>query len=86
MDQSINRRKFVKAGAAVSALGTFVNTTFGQNKANNTLNVALIGCGGRGRGAAANSLNADPNVKLVAIADVFPERLNIAVKSLKNYG
>ena len=37
--------------------------------------VGLIGCGGRGTGAAAQALNADQNVKLVAMADAFEDRL-----------
>ena len=39
------------------------------------LKVGLIGCGGRGTGAAGNALNADPNAKLVAMADAFEDRL-----------
>ena len=39
------------------------------------LKVGLIGCGGRGNGAAVNAMNADPNVKLTAMGDVFPDRL-----------
>ena len=62
------------------------NATAADKKGNDVLNVALIGCGGRGRGAAANALNADPNVRLVAIADIFPERLKMAEERLKNYG
>ena len=43
---------------------------------NNTIQVALIGCGGRGTGAAANALSVKHGpVKLVAMADVFPDRL-----------
>ena len=37
--------------------------------------MGLIGCGGRGNGAAVNAMNADPNVKLTAMGDVFPDRL-----------
>ncbi len=51
---------------------------------NNTIQVALIGCGGRGTGAAANALSV-PNgpVKLVAMADVFDERLKTSYNALK---
>ena len=47
------------------------------------LKVGLIGCGGRGSGAAANALNADPNAKLVAMGDVFDERVQSARKALQ---
>ena len=44
---------------------------------NNTIQVALVGCGGRGTGAADNALSTKNGpIKLVAMADVFPDRLN----------
>lgn len=51
-----------------------------------TLKVGLIGCGGRGRGAAQNALKADANAKLVAVADAFPENAETAAKVFKNSG
>lgn len=50
---------------------------------NDTLRVGLIGCGGRGTGAAAQALTADPNVKLVAMADAFRDRLDGSLSSLR---
>ncbi len=50
----------------------------------NTLQVALVGCGGRGTGAAANALSTHSGpVKLVAMADVFRDRLDSSYKDLK---
>lgn len=49
---------------------------------NNTINVALVGCGGRGTGAAANALSTKGPTKLVAMADVFPDRLNASLKNI----
>ena len=43
-----------------------------------TLKIGLIGCGGRGTGAVGNAFAADPNTKLVAIADTFADRANSA--------
>ena len=37
--------------------------------------IGLIGCGGRGSGAAVNAMNAGPDIKLVAMADIFEDRL-----------
>jgi len=51
--------------------------------ADTTLKVGLIGCGGRGTGAAANALRADPNVKLVAMGDAFGNMLDNSLNSLK---
>jgi predicted dehydrogenase len=48
------------------------------------LRVGLIGCGGRGTGAATQALNADPNVKLIAMADVFPDHLQSSLNTLKS--
>lgn len=49
----------------------------------NELKVGLIGCGGRGTGAAKQALNADKNVKLVAMADAFPDRLEKSLATLR---
>lgn len=49
---------------------------------NNTLKVGLIGCGGRGRGAVADTLTADPNTELVAVADAFCNNAEAAVEGL----
>ncbi|MFC1607937.1 Gfo/Idh/MocA family protein [Candidatus Latescibacterota bacterium] len=46
------------------------------------LTAGLIGCGGRGRGAAENFLNAGPNLKITAIADVFKDRTDAALKRI----
>jgi myo-inositol 2-dehydrogenase/D-chiro-inositol 1-dehydrogenase len=46
------------------------------------LKAGLIGCGGRGRGAAQNFLDAGPNLQVVALADVFPDRVAEARKIL----
>ena len=48
-----------------------------------TLKLAVVGCGGRGTGAANQALKADENVELVAMADAFEDRLNSSLKSLK---
>ncbi len=79
-NQGINRRKFVKNSAAVAAGGMFLShlpveaSAYVGGKA--TLRVALIGCGGRGTGAAVQALNVKEDVKLVAMADAFRDRLD----------
>ena len=47
------------------------------------LRIGLVGCGGRGTGAAADALQADPNVRLVAMADLFEDRLKSSLASLQ---
>src|SRR6202163_127535 len=50
---------------------------------NNTIQIALVGCGGRGTGAAINALSVKNGpTKLVAMADVFPARLANSYKTL----
>ena len=48
-----------------------------------TLKVGLIGCGGRGSGAASQALNADPNVVLTAMGDAFEDQLQKSLQSLQ---
>lgn len=80
------RRDFLKqtgriAGAAALA-GIAIPSVHAAE--NNTIQVALIGCGGRGTGAAANALSVKNGpMKLVALADVFEGRLKGAFENLK---
>ena len=65
--------------------GTMANTGFARNRFHSTadvLKVGLIGCGGRGTGAAAQALNADPNVLLTAMGDAFSDRLEESYSAL----
>ncbi|MBR6387470.1 MAG: gfo/Idh/MocA family oxidoreductase, partial [Thermoguttaceae bacterium] len=50
---------------------------------NNEIKVGLIGCGGRGRGAAQNTLGADENCKIYALADAFLPKAQGAAEGLK---
>lgn len=56
---------------------------FSQVSPGETLRVGLVGCGGRGTGAAAQALAADTNVKLVAVGDAFKDRLESSLETLK---
>lgn len=49
------------------------------------LKAGLIGCGGRGRGAAVNFLDAGPNLQIASLADVFPDRVAEARRLLKEH-
>ncbi|MDF9797266.1 myo-inositol 2-dehydrogenase/D-chiro-inositol 1-dehydrogenase [Catalinimonas alkaloidigena] len=79
-NKSINRRKFVKSSAAAAAGGVFLSQLPSAASAyvggNETLRVAVIGCGGRGTGAAVQALSVKEDVKLVAMADAFKDRLD----------
>jgi predicted dehydrogenase len=73
-----NRRQFIQAAGAATALGAMVvPRVFAAEKDIDTIQVALVGCGGRGTGAAADALNVPTaRMKLVAMADVFQDRLD----------
>ncbi len=81
----VSRREFLKssalATAGVAALSQSPSAWAAD--AGGTLRIGLIGCGGRGTGAAAQALNADKNVKLVAMADAFSPRLESSLKTLQ---
>lgn len=78
----LSRRKFLHAsGAAALAAPMLGSKAFAQNQG--TLRVGLIGCGGRGTGAAAQALKADSNVKLVAMGDAFANRLENSLNTLR---
>lgn len=79
------RRQFLSTSskAAAGAVLAAAIARPGYTAENNTLQVALIGCGGRGTGAAANALSVKTGpIKLVAMADVFPERLKGSYNAL----
>jgi len=55
---------------------------FAHAAGSDVLRVGLIGCGGRGTGAAAQALNADPHVKLTAVGDTFADRVQGSLAQL----
>ncbi|MDA0834538.1 MAG: Gfo/Idh/MocA family oxidoreductase [Planctomycetota bacterium] len=86
-DSSFTRRHLLKNTGKVAAATAIAGLTMPQLYAGetNTINVALIGCGGRGTGAASNALSVDNGpIKLRAMADVFPNRLSISHDHLKS--
>ena len=84
------RRDFLKTTGQVAATSALAGVAIPSVHAaeDNTIRVALVGCGGRGTGAAANALKATGRgpVKLVAMADVFQERLDRSAENLKDLG
>ncbi|VTS08916.1 Gfo/Idh/MocA family protein [Tuwongella immobilis] len=78
---STNRRDFLAATSAVTA-ASLLSPGGVFAAGNGTLKVGLVGCGGRGTGAATNALNADPGVKITALADVFPEQVGKSLNLL----
>ncbi len=81
---SSNRRDFIKTAGA--AAGTVLSLGFpaiiSAQTVTNALKVGLIGCGGRGTGAASEALHADPNVELTAVGDVFQKQIDASLAEL----
>ncbi|HVY69023.1 MAG TPA: Gfo/Idh/MocA family oxidoreductase [Verrucomicrobiae bacterium] len=80
------RREFLKTSTA--ALGGVVAANLSlmprlAAQTDKTLKVGLIGCGGRGSGAASQALHADKNVELTAMGDVFENQLQNSLTTLK---
>jgi len=78
----MDRRNFIKNGGIILGATSldFSNTNLDFKK---KIKVGLVGCGGRGTGAAFQALAADQDVEIVALADIFPEQLETALASLK---
>ena len=81
-----SRREFLKTTSRVAAASALagVSIPFVHAAEDNALQVALVGCGGRGTGAADNAMSVSgPPVKLVAMADVFEGKLKGSLNGLK---
>lgn len=86
LETNNSRRTFLKTGAF--AVGGTIATPLVLNHAvyaegSDVLKVALIGCGGRGTGAAVQALMADPQTQLVAMGDAFQDRIERSLDNLK---
>jgi myo-inositol 2-dehydrogenase / D-chiro-inositol 1-dehydrogenase len=90
MDQPTptTRRDFLKTSSATALVGSVgLNLALQSGvyaAGDETLKVGLIGCGGRGTGAASQALHADPAVKLHAVADVFRQSIDYSIENLKS--
>ncbi|MBX3412079.1 MAG: Gfo/Idh/MocA family oxidoreductase [Pirellulales bacterium] len=82
-----NRRDFLRRSTAMAVTGSLVGSMSFARSAHaggdDVLRVGLIGCGGRGTGAAAQALAADKNTKLVAMGDAFGDRLQASLETIR---
>jgi myo-inositol 2-dehydrogenase/D-chiro-inositol 1-dehydrogenase len=85
---NLTRRGFVKTTAAATAAvltpGFLARAAYAGGS--DEIKVGVIGCGGRGTGAAANAIEGSANTRIVALADVFSDRLEEARKNLGAIG
>lgn len=85
----VTRRSFLKSTSTAVAGGSLLGglslerSAWGAISPGDTIRVALIGCGGRGSGAASQALSTTGETKLVAMADAFKDRLEGSLNNIK---
>ena len=77
-----SRRNFLRSSALLAASSLAIPRSV-HAVGSDLLRVGLVGCGGRGSGAAVNALNADRGARLVAMADAFQDRIDGSLERLK---
>lgn len=81
-----SRRDFLKGttvAAGVAVAGQIPIARMAHAAGSDVIKAVLIGCGGRGNGAVENCLDADPGIKVIAVADAFEEKAQGAAKRLR---
>ncbi len=81
-----SRREFLKTSALLAGTAVAGQLSLSQSAhaaGSGTIKIGLIGCGGRGTEAANNAMNAGKDIQLVAMADIFRERLEASREQLK---
>ena len=81
--ENIKRRSFLKNSSILT--GSLVLPSFSfkkQKQLDKKLKISVVGCGGRGTGAAVQALRADKNVELVALCDAFEDRLERSLNAI----
>lgn len=86
-NKTIQRRDFVKKSvAATTAVTAFNVWNAPESRAAAEIKIGVIGCGGRGRGAMENALQGDDDCKIVALSDIFPEKMDQAEQKMEEMG
>ena len=80
---TVSRREFIRASAAVSMAALLSGKERLFAAGSDKLRVGLIGCGGQGTHDAISCLNSSPDVELVAMGDLFKDRLDKSLNELK---
>ena len=82
ISKSVSRRQFITT-SAVATVGALAYSNFAWAQGSDKIRVGLIGCGGRGGGAANDCVKPGEGVELVAMADLFKDRLDGCRNGLK---
>ena len=89
-NKKIDRRRFIEKSGRIATAGVLFNVLPARSSKQSfegEIKIAVIGCGGRGTGAAHQAILADPDVRIVALADVFKDQAQACYDNLLNrYG
>jgi myo-inositol 2-dehydrogenase / D-chiro-inositol 1-dehydrogenase len=88
-NQSVTRRDFIRSATTVtvgSVVASQVSLPGAWAAGSDEIRIGVIGTGGRGTGAVQNAINAAKGVRLVAMAELFPDRLEMSRKQLAGRG
>jgi len=81
-EKNLTRRDFIKTTAAASLAAAIPGNLGLFAQGSDAIRVGVIGCGGRGTGAAIDCLNSSPGVEIVALGDLVPDRVESSFKQL----
>lgn len=84
--EGLTRREFLRGAvgvAAIAAVGSLPVALFAHAQGSDRIKVGLVGCGGRGTGAAMDCLRADEGVVIHALGDIFQDRLEASRNGLR---
>src|SRR4030067_3228201 len=79
----MKRREFIKTTAAVSLAAAMPRIPEVYAAGSDAIRVGVVGCGGRGTGAAIDCLNSSAGVEVVAMYDLFMDRIESSFKAIK---
>jgi myo-inositol 2-dehydrogenase / D-chiro-inositol 1-dehydrogenase len=84
---ALTRRSFLSKAAAMGATAsafTLIKPELVRGAGKERLKAGLVGCGGRGTEAAVNLLLADPHVELIAMGDIFEDKLKSSLSDMRD--
>jgi predicted dehydrogenase len=82
-DSTFTRRDFLKTTAGATLAAAIPGSLGLHAQGSDMIRIGVIGCGGRGTGAAIDALNAAPGVEIVALFDPFQDRIESSLKRLR---
>jgi len=82
--ENLSRRSFLKKSAAAGSTFMIIKPELVRGQGKAMLKAGVVGCGGRGTGAVVDLLSGNPNVELVAMGDLFEDKLEQSVGRLRD--